>query len=105
MNLVIKPKKSSQQIVCVTPQSAGWRYVSFSAYQLAPGESLTLCDGTRELCAAILTGIVSAKTNDFAWKEIGGRASVFDCMPPLAVYLLPRTRPRLRCDSASRSLT
>jgi 5-deoxy-glucuronate isomerase len=77
MNLVIKPKKSSQEIVCVTPQSAGWRYVSFSAYQLAPGQSLTLCDDTRELCAVVLTGIVSAKTKHLAWKEIGGAQERF----------------------------
>ena len=33
MNLLVKPKKDSEEIVSVTPQSAGWRYVSFSAYQ------------------------------------------------------------------------
>ena len=40
MNLLLKPKKNSQEIVSVTPQSAGWRYVSFSAHQLAPGNCL-----------------------------------------------------------------
>ncbi|MGA8657262.1 MAG: 5-deoxy-glucuronate isomerase [Chthoniobacterales bacterium] len=92
MNLLIKPKKNSQEIVCVTPQSAGWRYVSFCAHQLAPGESLTLCDDAKELCAVILTGIVSAKTDGRAWKEIGGRKSVFEDAAPYAVYVPPRTK-------------
>ena len=92
MNLLIKPKKNSQEIVCVTPQSAGWRYVSFSAQLLAPGESLTLCDDTKELCAVILTGIVSAKVDGLAWKEIGGRKSVFEDVAPYAVYVPPRTK-------------
>ena len=35
MNLLVKPKKNSREIVSVTPESAGWRYVSFSAHQLA----------------------------------------------------------------------
>jgi len=92
MNLLIKPKKDSKEIVRVTPQSAGWRYVSFSAYQLAPGESLTLCDDAKELCAVILTGMVSAKTDGLAWKEIGGRKSVFEDAAPYAVYVPPRTK-------------
>ena len=92
MNLLIKPKKNSQEIVSVTPESAGWRYVSFSAHQLAPGESLTLSDDANELCAVILSGMVSAKTDDHEWKEIGGRKSVFEDAAPYAVYVPPRTK-------------
>jgi 5-deoxy-glucuronate isomerase len=91
MNLLIKPRKNSKEIVCVTPQSAGWRYVSFSAQTLAPGESLTFCEGAKELCAVILTGLVSAKTDGLAWEEIGGRKSVFEDAAPYAVYVPPRT--------------
>ena len=101
MNLVIKPKKNSQEIVCVTPLSAGWRYVSFSAYQLAPGESLTLRDDAKELCAVILTGIVSAGTNDLGWKEIGGRKSVFEDAAPYAVYVPPRTELTITAETAA----
>ena len=91
MNLLVKPKKNSQEIVSVTPQSAGWRYVSFSVHQLAPGESLTLSDDANELCAVILSGKVSAKTGALEWKEIGGRESVFEDAAPYAVYVPPRT--------------
>src|SRR5208282_2390121 len=90
MNLLIKPKKDSQQIVSVTPQSAGWRYVSFSAHRLTPGETLSFSDKANELCVVVLSGIVSAQTEGFDWKEIGGRMSVFEDASPHAVYLPPR---------------
>jgi 5-deoxy-glucuronate isomerase len=92
MSLVVKPNKNSQEIVSVTPQSAGWRYISFSAHQLAPGQTLTFSDNSNELCVVVLTGIVSAQADGFDWKEIGGRKSVFEDASPYAVYLPPRAR-------------
>jgi 5-deoxy-glucuronate isomerase len=91
MNLLIKPKKDSQQIVSVTPESAGWRYVSFSAYQLAAESSLTLSEDANELCVVVLSGIVSAETDGQNWKEIGQRMSVFEDAAPYAVYIPPRS--------------
>ena len=92
MNLLVKPKKNSQEIVSVTSESARWRYVSFSAHQLAPGETLNFSDNSNELCVVVLTGIVSAQTESFDWKEIGGRMSVFEDASPYAVYLPPRAK-------------
>jgi 5-deoxy-glucuronate isomerase len=92
MNLLIKPKKDSREIVSVTPASAGWRYISFSAHQLAPGETLALSDNSNELCVVVLSGIVSAQTEGYDWKEIGGRMSVFEDAAPYAVYLPPRAK-------------
>ena len=89
MNLVVKPKKNSPEIVAVTPKSAGWKYISFSAHRLAPGEALTFSDPANELCVVVLTGIVSAQAENFTWKEIGGRMSVFEDASPTAVYLAP----------------
>jgi 5-deoxy-glucuronate isomerase len=90
MNLLIKPRKNSQQIVSVTPASAGWRYVSFSAYQLASGGTVALSDNSNELCVVVLSGIVSAQTEDYDWKEIGQRMSVFEDAAPYAFYIPPR---------------
>jgi 5-deoxy-glucuronate isomerase len=92
MNLVVKPKKNSQEIVSVTPSSAGWKYISFSAHRLAPGETLTISDVANELCVVVLTGIVSAQAEGLAWKEIGERMSVFEDSSPYAVYLPPRAK-------------
>jgi 5-deoxy-glucuronate isomerase len=99
MNLLIKPNKNSQEIVSVTPQSAGWRYISFSAHQLARGNSITLSDDTNELCAVVLSGIASARTDGLEWKEIGGRKSVFEDASPYAVYMPPRTKLTLTAQT------
>jgi 5-deoxy-glucuronate isomerase len=92
MNLIVKPNKNSQEIVSVTPESAGWKYISFSVHRLAPAEALTFSDSANELCVVVLTGIVSAQVEGFAWKEIGGRMSVFEDASPYAVYLPPRAK-------------
>jgi 5-deoxy-glucuronate isomerase len=95
MNLVVKPKRNAQEIVSVTPKSAGWKYISFSAYKLAPGETLTFSDAANELCVVVLTGIVSAQADGFDWKELGGRMNVFEDASPSAVYLPPRAQLRV----------
>ncbi len=69
MNLLIKPRKDSQEIVSVTPQSAGWRYISFSAHKLAPGETVSFSDNSNELCVVVLSGIVSAQTEDLIGRK------------------------------------
>jgi 5-deoxy-glucuronate isomerase len=89
MHLLIKPKKDGPEIVSVTPASAGWRYISFAARQMAPGESLSFSDPSNELCVVVLSGIVSAHTEGFVWPEIGGRMSVFEDAAPYAIYLPP----------------
>ena len=92
MNLLIKPRKNSKEVASVTPESAGWGYVSFSAYQLPAGETLTFSEDAKELCAIILTGTVSAEAGGQVWQEIGARKSVFDDEAPYAVYVPPRTK-------------
>jgi 5-deoxy-glucuronate isomerase len=89
MKLLIKPDKNRQPLVHVTPESANWGYVSFSVYQLAPGETVTISEAAKELCAIVLTGIVSAEAGGQAWNEIGGRKTVFDDAAPHAIYLPP----------------
>ena len=37
MSLLVKARREGRDIVTVTPQSAGWRYVGFSAHRLAAG--------------------------------------------------------------------
>jgi len=87
MNLLVKGRRNGKEIVKVTPQTAGWKYVGFAAYRLAPGESFTLDSDLRERCIVVLTGTVSVRAGADVWKEIGGRASVFEDRSPYAVYL------------------
>lgn len=37
-NLLVKGQQTGRDIVTVTPESAGWRYVGFAAKRIARGE-------------------------------------------------------------------
>ncbi len=41
MSLLVKARRNGREIVKVTPQSAGWKYVGFAAFRLAAGETIT----------------------------------------------------------------
>lgn len=87
MSLLVKGSRSGQQIVSVTPQSAGWSYVGFAAHRLARGEQLSFNTEGREVCIVVLRGVISVTAGVNAWREIGERNSVFDAISPYAVYV------------------
>lgn len=88
MNLLVKASGSGPEIVRITPQSAGWTYVGFAAYRLRPQEKLAVAaSGGDEICIVVLSGTVTVRAGDQAWREIGERASVFEDRSPYAVYL------------------
>ena len=87
MSLLVKGRRSGKEIVKVTPQSAGWRYVGFAAYRLAPGETITLDADALERCIVVLRGTVTVRAGDGTWTEIGERGSVFEDRSPYAVYV------------------
>ena len=87
MSLLVKGRPSGTEIVRVTPQSAGWKYVGFAAYRLAPQEEMALALPAHEVCIVVLSGIVSVRNEGQAWTAIGERMSVFDELAPYAVYL------------------
>ena len=87
MTLLVKGQRQGRDIVRVTPQSAGWRYVGFAAYRLQPDEMLRLDVPTAEICVVVLAGNVSVAAPGQTWERIGERASVFEDRAPYAVYL------------------
>ena len=87
MSLLVKGAREGREIVRVTPQSAGWRYVGFAAYRLRPDETLTLDLPQSEVCLVVLAGKVSVEAGGETWADIGARRSVFDDRAPYAVYL------------------
>jgi 5-deoxy-glucuronate isomerase len=87
MSLLVKARRSGREIVKVTPQSAGWKYVGFTAYRLAAGETVTLDADQRERCVVVLQGTVTVRAGDETWTEIGERGSVFEDRSPYAVYV------------------
>jgi len=90
MSLLVKANRQGRDIVRVTPESAGWKHVGFSAHRLAPGETLRVEETAREACIVVLTGTVTVATGQQTWAKIGGQTSVFDEAAPYAVYLPPR---------------
>ena len=87
MSLLVKARTEGRDIVEVTPESAGWRYVGFSAHRLASGESMTIHRPRRELCVVVLGGVVTIAWRDERWSELGERRDVFEDRAPFAVYL------------------
>jgi 5-deoxy-glucuronate isomerase len=90
MSLLVKAHPDGRQIVTVTPASAGWKHVGFEGLRLAAGESLTLeLPADREGCLVLLTGQADIAVGTQHWRDLGGRASVFDERAPDAVYAPP----------------
>ena len=87
MSLLVKGRREGRDIVTVTPQSAGWKFVGFAAHRLATGESLALSTGGNEICIVVLRGIVTVEAQGYTWRDIGKRESVFADEAPYAVYV------------------
>jgi 5-deoxy-glucuronate isomerase len=83
--LLVKGREG-REIASVTPESAKWGYVGFAAYRLTAGETLDWEDAKREACVVVLTGKARVQAGKLDSGEIGERKSVFDDMPPAAVY-------------------
>ena len=84
--LLVKPTKT-QQVHDITPSSANWEHVGFALYDLEANESKSINQTDRELCAVILSGTADVTVGDTAWKNIGGRETVFEDKAPGAVYI------------------
>src|SRR5258706_8764628 len=92
MSLLVKARRTGAEIVNVTPESAGWKHVGFRALRLAKGDEERFSTGSRELCIVVLKGTVDVTITDGLAKfhpGLGTRDSVFDDIPPAAVYVPP----------------
>ena len=86
MGILVKANRDARELVRVTPESAGWRYVGFAAYRMKAGESIELTLRGREVCVVVLAGRADVAVPGHAWRNLGSRDSVFDDEPPVAVY-------------------
>ena len=87
--LLIKPDYNSAdgRRIHITPESAGWKYVGFDYYVLDKDQSITGQTNEREVCIVLMSGAISVRTGGNQWDEIIGRKSVFDKVPPTAIYI------------------
>ncbi|OAT74052.1 5-deoxy-glucuronate isomerase [Parageobacillus thermoglucosidasius] len=81
-----KPDKEGN-VVRVTPQSAGWKYIGFEVYILQKGQKLRKETVNQEACLVLLSGKANVFTQYGQWKNIGERMSVFEKIPPYSVYV------------------
>lgn len=86
--LLIRPGEDARTPIRITPQDAGWEYVSFSVHVLRAGEALKDATGGEEVGLVLLGGRATVRSSAGAWENIGGRQDVFDGLP-WAVYLPP----------------
>ncbi len=92
-NILVKPQPNPADpdlILSVTPESAGWEYISFQARKLATGQSWSFSAGENELAIVNLSGVYTVRSNRGEWRNIGGRAHVF-AGAAHAMYLPRRT--------------
>lgn len=89
-NLIVTPVQTpgaDGSVLSITPQSAGWEYVGFEVFKLAPGQALHRETGEQEACLVLLSGKADVSTSTKSWDNIGERMSVFEKIPPYSVYV------------------
>lgn len=90
-NLLVRPAASGDVIVSITPESAGWEFISFQARRLATGGRVSFDTGENEFALVNLTGRYAVTSSRGSWSGIGGRTSVFTGGAH-ALYLPRRTQ-------------
>lgn len=92
-NLVLRPTVNPDDpnlILRITPERAGWEYITFEARRLGPNGSWSSSTGENELAIVNLTGRYAIRSARGSWQGVGGRASVFTGAAH-ALYLPRRT--------------
>jgi len=92
-NILVKPgvfPDDPDLILSITPQQAGWEYISFQARRLAANQSWSFESGENELAIVNLSGRYSVSSNRGQWSGIGSRKDVFEGAAH-ALYLPRRT--------------
>jgi 5-deoxy-glucuronate isomerase len=72
-NLLVCPDTDPQEpdlILAVTPQSAGWDFISFQARKLRAGNQWSFSSRDNELAIVILSGAISVNSNRGNWDGI-----------------------------------
>ncbi len=79
-NILVKPVSDPQDpglILAITPESAGWEFISFQARRLATGQSWSFRTEENELAIVNLSGRYQVTSNRGHWRGIGSRRDVF----------------------------
>lgn len=103
MGVLIKPQTDRidgiLRRVDITPEMAGWQYVSFAVYQLTRGQTLRGAAEGRETALIVLSGTGNAELNGQPLGQFGERLSVFEDQPASALYLSEDASYSVECTS------
>lgn len=106
-DLLIAPDMNGEAVQDITPASAGWGYVGFATYDLAPSSRVDASiaaagDANQdvEICLVLLSGSASIVAGGQDFGLLKGRKSVFDRVPPFAVYVPKNTDFTVTAETA-----
>src|SRR5215210_3852474 len=100
-DLLIKPDAplgSSGDTLHVTPESAGFEYLTFRVRKTLRGDKFSSETGACELGMVVLGGGCSVESTAGSWPAFGSRAHVFDGLPT-ALYLPIQTEFTIRAET------
>ena len=90
MNLIVKSDLESlggaRRLVAVTPESAGWKFVSFAVYRMQAGSGIADATGNDEAAIIVLTGKCDVSVDDQLFRGCGTRDQLFAKIPAWTVY-------------------
>ena len=86
-NLLRKPQGILGKVHDISVEDAGWKYVGFGLYHLAPGDCVKESTGDREVILVLIEGKAQIKSADQDFGELGQRMNVFERTPPHCVYI------------------
>lgn len=87
--LLRKPSGTSGKVHDITAASAGWGYVGFGLYRLAPGEAAREATGDREVILVLVEGLAHLTAAGQDWGVLGDRMDVFERAAPHCLYVPP----------------
>jgi 5-deoxy-glucuronate isomerase len=79
--LLIEPDLTQTEYLRLTPQSAGWQDLHFSAIQLDEGQTWSFNTRAGEMALIVLGGTCDILSSTGEWRGLGQRRDVFHGMP------------------------
>jgi 5-deoxy-glucuronate isomerase len=97
MTHLLHPDHTRVETLAVTPQTAGWQFLSFRVVALAPGQTYDLQTGHEEVALVPLqgAGVVRVADQEFALR----RSGVF-VGPPAVLYAPPGQTMKITAETA-----
>lgn len=100
--LLIPPRSHADDpslILSISPEDAGWDYISFQVRRLDRGDQWSFATDENEFAFVNLSGRYSVRSNRGEWSNIGGRQNVF-AGAAHALYLPRRTELTVTAEEA-----